>query len=173
MRASLLASAATATLKGRRLSKAVSQAVRSPRAITARGVHEQRAQVSIASLGNAQLPDTPAAAGLPGYQAQPGRKFSAGFEAARITHRRHRRGGRQYSNAGNGGNDLTMRILTQHFTQPPINDRNMLLKVLHTPPLTQSKDPYESGRQQFHFMPKSAKVGEPTNARYRRLPSPL
>src|SRR5437016_14505223 len=58
-------------------------------------VDQQRSQVRIAALADAEQLHPPTGARLPWYQTQEGRKLSPGAEPARIGHRRDHRRGRE------------------------------------------------------------------------------
>ena len=71
-------------------------------------VDQQRSQVRIAALADAEQLHPPTGARLPWYQTQEGRKLSPGAEAARIGHRRDHRRGREPADPRDCGKPLTL-----------------------------------------------------------------
>ena len=100
-----------------------------------RAVHEQRSQVSVATLADSQLPYPPAGPGLARDQSDPRRKLPSVLERSRRSHAGDYRSRGEKTNSGDLGDSLAGRYVPHLLRQPSLDEADVGLQLQHSPEL--------------------------------------
>ena len=93
-------------------------------------MHQQRSQVRVAALADAQLPHATASAGLTRHQADPGGEFARILEGGGRAHAGDDRRGGHQAHARNLGNGAARRRAAQLLRQATLDRADVGLQLL-------------------------------------------